>query len=56
MAGDVAVITRALRGAGTAERRRHYLDPLGDLEAGRFDGLVAAVLADVGLGVGDRVL
>ena len=28
---------------------RHTNDPLGDLAAGRFDGLVAAVLEDSGL-------
>jgi hypothetical protein len=50
-AGDLdhLLAQRAAFGLPYATLLRHTKDPLGDLQAGRFDGLVAAVLEDAGL-------
>jgi len=40
---------RAAYGLSYERLTRHTRDPLGDLEAGRYDGLVAAALEDAGL-------
>lgn len=46
---DHLLAQRAAFGLPYATLLRHTADPLGDLQAGRFDGLVAAVLEDAGL-------
>jgi hypothetical protein len=46
---DHLLAQRAAFGLPYATLLRHTTDPLGDLHAGRFDGLVAAVLEDAGL-------
>ena len=43
------VAQRAAFGLPYATLLRHTSDPLGDLQAGRLDGLIAAVLEDAGL-------
>ena len=46
---DHLLAQRAAFGLPYATLLRHTKDPLGDLHAGRFDGLVAAILEDAGL-------
>jgi hypothetical protein len=46
---DALLAQRAAFGLPYATLLRHTQDPLGDLQAGRLDGLVAAVLDDAGL-------
>jgi hypothetical protein len=44
-----SLAARAAYGLPYERLTRHTRDPLGDLEAGRYDGLVAAALEDAGL-------
>ena len=46
---DRLLAQRAAFGLPYATLLRHTSDPLGDLKAGRLDGLIAAVLEDAGL-------
>jgi hypothetical protein len=45
----LTLATRAAYGLSYERLMRHTRDPLGDLEAGRHDGLVAAALEDAGV-------
>ena len=44
-----SLASRAAYGLPYEQLMRHTRDPLGDLEAGRYDGLVAAALEDAGV-------